>query len=98
MGYIYKLEKHGLNLLIAGPVLWLVGSIGNICQVYDRANWHIQILQVSVQVPLLMGSFLFVVGSIVNCIAMHRLADHSSKMLVSSQKLKIKHAKSIYTA
>ncbi|KAF3333229.1 hypothetical protein FCM35_KLT00920 [Carex littledalei] len=78
-GYKYKLEKHGLNLLIAGSVLWLVGSIGNICQVYDRANWHIQILQKCVQVPLLMGSFLFMIGSIVNWIAKYNVPEHSSK-------------------
>ncbi|KAJ4788870.1 Transcription factor SPEECHLESS [Rhynchospora pubera] len=83
-GYRYKLEKHGLNLLIAGPVLLLVGSIGNICQVYDRSNWHVQILQKCVQVPLLMGSFLFVVGGIINLIEISRSTDLSFKMLDKS--------------
>ncbi|KAJ9139783.1 hypothetical protein P3X46_030486 [Hevea brasiliensis] len=34
-GY-YKLEKLGFNMLIAGPVLWVLGSIHNSCQIYDR--------------------------------------------------------------
>uniref|UniRef100_A0ACD5ZMA8 Uncharacterized protein n=1 Tax=Avena sativa TaxID=4498 RepID=A0ACD5ZMA8_AVESA len=65
-GYRHGLEKHGLNLLIAGPALWLLGSIHNICQIYERANGHVQILQKSVQIPLLLGSTLYFVGGIVN--------------------------------
>ncbi|XP_052185342.1 polypyrimidine tract-binding protein homolog 2-like [Diospyros lotus] len=66
-GYGYfKLEKHALNLLIAGPVLWLLGSIHNSCQIYERADDHAQILQQSVLIPFLMGSLLFLVGAILN--------------------------------
>ncbi|GAV66226.1 hypothetical protein CFOL_v3_09736, partial [Cephalotus follicularis] len=64
-GY-YKLEKHALNLLIAGPVLWVLGSIHNSCQIYERADGHVQILQQSVHIPFLMGSVLFMVGAILN--------------------------------
>ncbi|XP_059448172.1 uncharacterized protein LOC132179454 [Corylus avellana] len=66
-GYGYfKLEKYGMNMLIAGSVLWMVGSIHNSCQIYERAGGHIQILQHGVLIPFLMGSLLFVVGAILN--------------------------------
>ncbi|PIA49068.1 hypothetical protein AQUCO_01300128v1 [Aquilegia coerulea] len=64
-GY-FRLEKHALNMLIAGPVLWVLGSIHNACQIYERADGHVQILQQSVHIPFLMGSLLFLVGSILN--------------------------------
>ncbi|CAL0328323.1 unnamed protein product [Lupinus luteus] len=41
----FKLEHHALNLLIAGSLLWVVGSIHNTCQIYERADGHVQILQ-----------------------------------------------------
>ncbi|KAM6586639.1 hypothetical protein CsatA_009244 [Cannabis sativa] len=66
-GYRYmKMEKHGMNMLIAGPVLWVVGSIHNSCQVYERADGHVQILQQSVHIPFLIGSILLTVASILN--------------------------------
>ncbi|XP_022873001.1 uncharacterized protein LOC111391948 [Olea europaea var. sylvestris] len=60
------LERHALSLLIAGPVLWLLGSIDNSCQIYERAGGHVQILQESVLIPFLMGSMLFLIGAILN--------------------------------
>ncbi|XP_072983459.1 uncharacterized protein [Typha latifolia] len=80
-GYRYRLEKHGLNLMIAGPVLWLVGSIHNVCQIYESANGHVQILQKSVQIPLLMGSLLFLVAGIHNRIDIYGSAHSSIKIL-----------------
>lgn len=66
-GYGYfALERHALSLLIAGPVLWLLGSIDNSCQIYERAGGHVQILQESVLIPFLMGSMLFLTGAILN--------------------------------
>ncbi|EXB72451.1 hypothetical protein L484_011453 [Morus notabilis] len=66
-GYGYsKLEKHTLNMLIAGPVLWLIGSIYNSCQIYERADSHLQILQQSVHIPFLMASVLFMTAAILN--------------------------------
>ncbi|GJW19486.1 hypothetical protein Tco_0026922 [Tanacetum coccineum] len=66
-GYTYsKLEAHALNMLIAGSVLWVLGSILNSCQIYERADGHVQILQQSVHIPFLTGSFLFMVGAILN--------------------------------
>ncbi|XP_048325514.2 uncharacterized protein LOC107414567 isoform X2 [Ziziphus jujuba] len=53
-----KLEKHALNMLIAGPVLWVVGSIHNSCQIYERADGHVQILQQGVHIPFLTGEVL----------------------------------------
>ncbi|KAI3912485.1 hypothetical protein MKW92_013946 [Papaver armeniacum] len=61
-----RFEKHALSLLIAGPVLWVVGSIHNSCQIYERSDGHVQIMQASVYVPFLMGSLLLVVGAILN--------------------------------
>ncbi|KAK9050201.1 hypothetical protein SSX86_030829 [Deinandra increscens subsp. villosa] len=60
------LEGHALNLLIAGAVMWVVGSILNSCQIYERADGHVQILQQSVHIPFLTGSFLFMVGAVLN--------------------------------
>ncbi|KAL5727068.1 hypothetical protein ACHQM5_000300 [Ranunculus cassubicifolius] len=64
-GY-YRIENHALNMLIAGPILLVIGSIHNACQIYERADGHVQILQQSVHIPFLIGSLLFVVGSILN--------------------------------
>ena len=55
-----------MNMLIASFVLWMLGSIHNSCQIYERASGHIQILQQGVPIPFLMGSLLFVVGAILN--------------------------------
>lgn len=86
-GYGYfKLERHALNMLIAGPVLWVLGSIHNSCQIYERADGHIQILQQSVHIPFLMGSLLFMVGSIINCHEQARLVHHGIDLLVSSKE------------
>ncbi|XP_071706714.1 uncharacterized protein [Rutidosis leptorrhynchoides] len=64
-GY-HRIETHSLKLLIAGTMLWVLGSIHNSCQIYERANTNVQILQHSVQIPFLMGSLLFLAGAIVN--------------------------------
>ncbi|CAN6444370.1 unnamed protein product [Victoria cruziana] len=61
-----KLEKHASNLLIAGPALWLAGSIQNACQVYERADGLLQVLQKGVYLPFLMGSQLLLVAGILN--------------------------------
>lgn len=83
-GYGYlKLEKHAVNMLIAGPVLWVVGSIHNSCQIYERADAHVQILQQSVHIPFLMGSLLFTVASILNAHEQARFAYHGLQLLVS---------------
>ncbi|KAL0318028.1 UNVERIFIED_CONTAM: hypothetical protein Sangu_2217100 [Sesamum angustifolium] len=62
----FKLERVALNMLVAGPALWLLGSIHNSCQIYERSDGHVQILQESVLIPFLMASMLFLVGAIVN--------------------------------
>ncbi|KAL5211527.1 hypothetical protein ABZP36_022374 [Zizania latifolia] len=80
-GYRHNLQKHGLNLLVAGPALWLLGSIHNICQVYERANANVQVLQKCVQTPLLLGSTLFLIGGIVNWHDIHSQSTSTSKLL-----------------
>ncbi|VFQ73034.1 unnamed protein product [Cuscuta campestris] len=56
-------HDHAINLLIAGPALWVLGSILNSCQIYERAGGHLQLLQQGVHVPFLMASLLFLVAS-----------------------------------
>ncbi|XP_011005532.1 PREDICTED: uncharacterized protein LOC105111780 [Populus euphratica] len=77
----FKLERHALNLLIAGPALWVLGSIHNSCQIYERADGHVQILQQSVHIPFLMGSLLFLVGSILNIHEQAGRGYHGLKLL-----------------
>ncbi|KAG0532619.1 hypothetical protein BDA96_04G123000 [Sorghum bicolor] len=79
-GYRHSLAVHGLNLLIAGPALWCLGSVHNICQVYERASGHVQLLQKSVQIPLLLGSTLFLVAGVVN--RHDRRSRHSAFVLL----------------
>ncbi|KAK6135344.1 hypothetical protein DH2020_030932 [Rehmannia glutinosa] len=62
----FKLERLASSMLIAGPALWLLGSIHNSCQIYERADGHVQILQESVLIPFLMASLLYLVGAILN--------------------------------
>ncbi|KAM1054803.1 hypothetical protein ACFX2I_002106 [Malus domestica] len=84
-GYGYsKLERHAKNMLIAGPVLWLLGSIHNSCQIYERADGHVQILQQSVHIPFLIGSVLFTVAAILNSREQHGLSLHGLQILVIS--------------
>ncbi|XP_030532188.1 uncharacterized protein LOC115742191 [Rhodamnia argentea] len=82
-GY-YKLEKHALNLLIAGPVFWLLGSILNSCQIYERADGHVQILQHSIHIPFLAGSLLFLVGAIMNSQEQAGTLHHGTELLGGS--------------
>lgn len=84
-GHRRALQKHGLNLLIAGPALWCLGSIHNMCQVYERANGHVQILQKSVQIPFLLGSTVFFIGGVVNRNNFHGHSSPSFTLLVSNR-------------
>ncbi|KAL8251983.1 hypothetical protein R6Q59_035676 [Mikania micrantha] len=76
-----RLEAHAVNMLIAGAVLWVVGSILNSCQIYERADGHVQILQQSVHIPVLTGSFLFMVGAILNDRQKFRYSHHELHLL-----------------
>lgn len=73
-----------MNMLVAGPVLWLLGSVHNSCQIYERADGHVQILQQSVQIPFLMGSLLFLVGAIMNIREQARTIHHGKDLLVTN--------------
>ncbi|KAI8006812.1 hypothetical protein LOK49_LG07G00260 [Camellia lanceoleosa] len=77
----YDLEKHALNMLVAGTLLWLLGSTHNSCQIYERADGHFQILQASVYIPFLMGSLLFLVGALVNYEEQSALDHHGVELL-----------------
>lgn len=75
-------------MLIAGPILWLIGSINNSCQIYERADSHLQILQQSVHIPFLIGSVLFTVGSILNIREQAGdVVQHGLELVVSSQAI-----------
>lgn len=80
-----KLGRHAVGMLIAGPILWVVGSIHNSCQVYHRADAHLQILQQGVHVPFLIASVLFAAGSIIN--ARHQAGlHHRGRQLLVTKK------------
>ncbi|KAG8069158.1 hypothetical protein GUJ93_ZPchr0005g15109 [Zizania palustris] len=65
-GYSHGREKHAANTLLAAAILWLMGSVLNSCQVYERADGRAQLLQSSVQIPLLLGSLLFLLAAFSN--------------------------------
>ncbi|CAH8342514.1 unnamed protein product [Eruca vesicaria subsp. sativa] len=74
-------EKHALNMLIAGPLLWVIGSIHNSCQIYERADSHVQILQQCVHIPFLVGSLLFLVSSLLNIFDQSGTSHSALKLL-----------------
>lgn len=80
----FILEEHALNMLLAGPVLWVIGSIHNSCQIYERADGHVQILQQCVYIPFLMGSLSFMLTSILNYHEQSKEIHHGIHLLVSS--------------
>ncbi|KAG6391591.1 hypothetical protein SASPL_149347 [Salvia splendens] len=81
-GYgLFKLETHALRMLIAGPVLWLIGSIHNSCQIYERSDAHIQILQEAVLIPFLLASVLFIVSAVINCLEHDAAIHHGLDLL-----------------
>ncbi|GJN15361.1 hypothetical protein PR202_gb02266 [Eleusine coracana subsp. coracana] len=63
---IYGKERHAANLVVAAALLWMVGSVLNACQVYERADGRAQLLQATVQVPLLLGSLFFLLAAVAN--------------------------------
>lgn len=77
------MERVALSMFIAGPVLWLLGSIHNSCQIYERSDGHVQILQETVLIPFLMASLLFLVGSIFNSREQIGNHHHGLELLVS---------------
>ena len=72
-----------MNMLIAGSSLWVLGSIHNSCQIYERADGHVQVLQESVHIPFQMGSLLFLVGSVINCRKQASTLHHGLDLLVN---------------
>lgn len=57
-------EQVALQLVIAGSVFWVLGSLHNACQVYNRSSATLQIFQKAVYLPLLVASTLLLVSSI----------------------------------
>ncbi|CAI0449867.1 unnamed protein product [Linum tenue] len=81
-GYRYLgWERHSLNMVVAGTAMWVLGSIHNVCQIYERADAHVQILQQTVQLPFLMGSLLFLVGAILNSREQAKKEHHGLHLL-----------------
>ncbi|KAI4307142.1 hypothetical protein L6164_030359 [Bauhinia variegata] len=76
-----KLEKHALNMLVAGPVLWVLGSIQNSCQIYERADGHVQILQQGVYIPFLMASLSFMLSALLNYHEQYGQFHHGLRLL-----------------
>lgn len=85
-GYgFFVLENHALHMFIAGSVLWLLGSIHNSCQIYERSDAHVQILQQAVLIPFLLASLLFLVGSIINSQEHDGAIHHGLELLVTAK-------------
>ncbi|XP_020576835.1 uncharacterized protein LOC110022304 [Phalaenopsis equestris] len=61
---VQEREGYYWILVIAGPIFWLLGSVQNLKQVYERSSGLLLILQNGVQIPFLMGSLLFLLGGI----------------------------------
>ncbi|KAL0738526.1 hypothetical protein Bca4012_014736 [Brassica carinata] len=80
-------EKHALNMLIAGPLLWVIGSIHNSCQIYERADSHVQILQQCVHIPFLVGSLLFLVSALLNSFDQSGSSHTALKLLITGLRL-----------
>jgi len=70
-------------MLVAGPVLWVIGSIHNSCQIYERADGHVQILQQSVCIPFFIGSLSFMLSAILNHQEKSKDIHHGLHLLVS---------------
>ncbi|KAL1226164.1 hypothetical protein V5N11_010011 [Cardamine amara subsp. amara] len=68
-------------MLLAGPLLWVIGSIHNSCQIYERADSHVQILQQCVHIPFLVGSLLFLVSAVLNFIDQSGSSHSGLKLL-----------------
>lgn len=84
-GYGYfKVEQHALSMFIAGPFLWIVGSFHNSCQIYERADAQLQILQQAVLIPFLMASLLFLVAAVINNQEHDGAIHHGLELLVSA--------------
>ncbi|KAG0519450.1 hypothetical protein BDA96_09G265300 [Sorghum bicolor] len=65
-GHVGRREAHAATMLLVAALLWVLGSVLNSCQVYERADGRAQLLQSSVQVPQLLGSLLFLVAAALN--------------------------------
>eukprot|EP01018_Ginkgo_biloba_P021640 Gb_02049 [translate_table: standard] len=82
----HKYWKHATNLLVAGPAFWVLGSIHNAFQVYERANAQLQAMQKAVYLPFLIGSILYLISSIVN---LERTSKRNSRHKVTATWLAI---------
>ncbi|XP_014522397.1 uncharacterized protein LOC106778908 [Vigna radiata var. radiata] len=80
----FEPEKHALNMLVAGPVLWVIGSIHNSCQIYEKADGHVQILQQCVCIPFFMGSMSFMLGAFLNHWKKSKETHHGIHLLGST--------------
>uniref|UniRef100_A0A8I6Z3L2 Uncharacterized protein n=1 Tax=Hordeum vulgare subsp. vulgare TaxID=112509 RepID=A0A8I6Z3L2_HORVV len=61
-----RLERRAADALLAGAVLWILGSVLSSCQTDERADSRAQLLQSSVQVPVLLGNLLFLVAAVLH--------------------------------
>jgi hypothetical protein len=61
----YKLKlTQAFRLVISGSALWLLGSIHNAFQVYEKANARVQLLQMATSLPFLVSSELLLLSGI----------------------------------
>ncbi|KAG2399716.1 uncharacterized protein HKW66_Vig0104310 [Vigna angularis] len=65
----FEPAKHALNMLVAGPVLWVIGSIHNSCQIYEKADGH-----GSTWIWLgIFGSLMLLIGGLTNLIKVFKM-------------------------
>ncbi|KAG0593342.1 hypothetical protein KC19_1G322200 [Ceratodon purpureus] len=57
---------QSFRLVVAGSALWLLGSIHNAFQVYEKTGMRIQVLQKAVSVPCIIASELLLVSGVVS--------------------------------
>uniref|UniRef100_A0A0D9WKC6 Uncharacterized protein n=1 Tax=Leersia perrieri TaxID=77586 RepID=A0A0D9WKC6_9ORYZ len=58
-------SNNAMATAAAAAAAWVVGSVANACQTYERADSRAQLMQSGVQVPMLVGSLLFLVSAAV---------------------------------
>lgn len=59
-----KVINHSYGMLIAGPALWLLGSIQNAFQVYQKTDTRVQLMQKAVSIPFVIATTLILVSAV----------------------------------
>lgn len=74
-------SKHAYRLLIAGPALWLLGSIHNSFQSYENTELEVQAYQRGVTLSFVTGSLLLLLSGVVAILPWSLDSLHTAQML-----------------